>query len=337
MVSTKGPFQYGEVITTDSGAFTFTGMVFFDSVNLVFQAYKYNEKRQKATENRNVTLSLFERKPPRVLPLANRTLSDEPEPSFMAEYLTERKKIEQIKRAFDPLALTLDTVAITANAKDRFGSSRVGSSDVLYRAVLDSLPGALVGSIWEYLNLNLQTRRIITGFGQLNGGIVIDEEEGQAIGAFNDFIPVWLDGFQLTEQDARTLPIINVSVIEVLFSADVGAAQGTENGAIMLYSRSGYGGQSTVVRGINGLEHPGFFVAKAFYQPFNPDIAELETLEKPERRVTLHWEPLVYFDQDGQASLSFVTDDKSTSYLIQIEGISDEGRPFFKTMELVNE
>ncbi len=335
MVSTKGPFQYGEVITTDSGAFTFTGMVFFDSVNLVFQAYKYNVRRQKATENRNVTLSLFERKPPKVLPLGDRIPIQEP--LYMDEYLSERKRIEQIKRTFDPLSLTLDTVAITANAQDRFGSSSAASSEVLYRANLDSLPGALVGSIWEYLNLDLQTRRIIAGFGQLSGGIVVDEGGDQAIEDFNDFIPVWLDGFQLTEQDARTLPISNISVIEVLFSADVATAQGTENGAIMLYSRNGYGGQATVVRGINGIEHPGFHLAKVFYQAPNQDIEDLETLEKPERRVTLHWEPLVYFNQEGQASITFVTDDKSTSYLIQIEGISEDGRPFFKTLELVNE
>lgn len=335
MISTQGPFQYGDVITSDSGTFTFTGMVFFDSVSLVFQAYKYNAKRKKATENRNVTLTLFERPPPRVIPAFEtaKGLAWIPPEETLGDYVLERKKIEQIKRTFDPLSFVLDTVAITASSTGAFDAAGEVNPNLLYRVNLDSLPGGKVGSVWEYLTLDLETRQILTGFGTSGSGVVIDEDGNQSIEDFNDYLPVWLDGFQLTEQDARSTPISTIGIIEVLLFADVASAQGTENGAIMLYSNSGTV-LDLVVRGINVLKHPGFYVAKEFYKPIY--LAEQPLSQRPDRRVTLHWEPVVHFNKDGTATISFYTDDKATDYTIQIEGITDDGRPFFKALGFKN-
>lgn len=335
MISTRGPFQYGEVITTDSGSFAFTGMVFFDTVSLVFQANKYNIKRQKATENRNVNLKLLERTPPQVPPPSRKGGELALPNSFLEDYIIERKKIEQIKLTYDPQTYDLDTVSITARPAASLGSNSSGSSELLYRANLDSMPGGLAGSIWEFLNWDFETQRIIRGFGSIGGGLVVDEEGNQDFVDVNNFLPVWLDGFQLTEQDAKSTPISSVGIVEVLASADVASAQGTENGAIMLYSRSGGGLVNMVVRGINGLKHPGFYVAKEFYKPVYEQ--EAQSAERPDRRVTLHWEPAVFFDKDGTASVSFFTDDKAGRYAIQIEGISDDGQPFVHQLEIENE
>lgn len=335
MVSTSGPLQYGEVITSDSGKFTFTGMVFFDSVSLVFQAYKYNIKRKKATGNRNVSLSLFERRPPRVVSLRREQQAMGTSAKELAEYVLERKKIEQIKRTFDPQSYLLDTVAITAKAKTRFETTQASRADVLYRVELDSVLGGLEGSVWDYLNLDPETARIIRGLGQTGQNVVVDEEGNVELEDITNFLPIWLDGFQLTEQDAQSILIASIESIEILLSADVATTQGTENGAVMLYSRTGKGLQNLVLRGINGLKHPGFYVAKEFYQPvYQPEAAPTQ---RPDRRVTLHWEPVVYLGEDGEANLSFFTDDKPTTYTIHIEGISDDGRPFTKMLEFSNE
>ncbi|WNJ20640.1 hypothetical protein [Pontibacter sp. G13] len=337
MISTKGSFQYNEVITSDSGKFAFTGMVFFDSVNLVFQAYKYNDRRQKATQNRNVSLILLEQIPPKVIPLPR----VDPNTAFAlgstADYVREQKILDQIRRTFS-FDISLDTVSITATANEVYSSE---SADLQYRASLDSIPGGNIGTIWEYLTIDPETYSIMRDVEetQIGLGLGLEDDETSSSGSSGfggaNFLPVWLDGFQLTEQDAKTIPIASIGVIEVLNSPIGASSTATPNGAIMLYTKEGgdYGG--SVVRGINGLKHPGFWVAKEFYKPvYEPQASKTN---RPDRRITLHWEPCIYFDEEGQAELSFFTDDKSTSYTIQVEGISEDGVPFVQTLDFVNE
>ncbi|MGB3149895.1 MAG: hypothetical protein WBB27_04465, partial [Maribacter sp.] len=74
----------------------------------------------------------------------------------------------------------------------------------------------------------------------------------------------------------------------------------------------------------------GFSKVREF---FSPDY----TSTKPEHRredyrTTLHWEPNVEINTDGEAKINFFTGDNLGTYQIMLEGITDDGRPFH-TME----
>ena len=44
-----------------------------------------------------------------------------------------------------------------------------------------------------------------------------------------------------------------------------------------------------------------------------------------DHRNTLHWEPNIVLNEDGEAEISFFTSDDEDKYLIHCEGRSDEG------------
>ncbi|MCL1973575.1 MAG: hypothetical protein FWG54_02000, partial [Bacteroidetes bacterium] len=46
---------------------------------------------------------------------------------------------------------------------------------------------------------------------------------------------------------------------------------------------------------------------------------------KPDLRTTIHWQPVVQIDNQGQAFFSFYTADEQTSYTVTIEGVADNG------------
>jgi len=60
-----------------------------------------------------------------------------------------------------------------------------------------------------------------------------------------------------------------------------------------------------------------------FYAP-KYDTSEKRNATIPDLRTTIHWEPVVQTDNQGEASFEFYTADESTSYTVVIEGLADD-------------
>ena len=70
----------------------------------------------------------------------------------------------------------------------------------------------------------------------------------------------------------------------------------------------------------------GFNRFKTFYSPqYTTD--EQRNMPTPDNRTTIYWQPQLKIDAKGNANIRFYTADRSSNYLLVIEGITDKGIP----------
>jgi hypothetical protein len=69
----------------------------------------------------------------------------------------------------------------------------------------------------------------------------------------------------------------------------------------------------------------GYYQARTFYTP-GYDVKKPE-YEKPDLRTTIHWEPDVLTDEEGNATISFFNADSKTIIKVDVEGIAEPGIP----------
>lgn len=71
--------------------------------------------------------------------------------------------------------------------------------------------------------------------------------------------------------------------------------------------------------------HPGFYKARKFYEPNYKSTNSEEKI--PDFRTTLFWKPTLKLDKNGKARISFYAADASTTYKVEIEGVTLDGYP----------
>ena len=60
---------------------------------------------------------------------------------------------------------------------------------------------------------------------------------------------------------------------------------------------------------------------------YSPDYSEKKPEHiKPDKRATVHWEPLIETDKNGKATLTFFTADDAMEIEVIIEGMTETGR-----------
>lgn len=320
-------------ITDNNGGFTFTGMVFFDTTNFFFQAKKYNSKKNKVTKNNSISISLFTMEPPLCLPIK------EQKPQLLkgnslAAFEKEILNIEKIDRAFNTKTIILDEIEIVDSSEpEEFTPSTKLHSNYRERYVTDSLIHAQGLTVWQFLQQEMRTSQVLRRSNSYTTGNNLDED-GDIVYDETSEIPVVLDGFQVDAEMLQNMMMTEVGFIDVLdMSEGMLYIPNASNGVIAIYTQQG-GGGSYIVKGIDNIISPGFYTSRTFYQP-KYDTPKDEHA-KPDRRITLLWEPNIKFDDNGATKVSFYTDDKATSYQIEIEGITVNGKPFYQKQEFTN-
>ncbi len=71
--------------------------------------------------------------------------------------------------------------------------------------------------------------------------------------------------------------------------------------------------------------HPGYYKAREFYEPIYKN--EKSEYRKPDYRSTIYWKPIIRLNEQGKAKISFYTADITTTYRIELQGITTEGIP----------
>jgi hypothetical protein len=141
-------------------------------------------------------------------------------------------------------------------------------------------------------------------------------------------MPLFLiDDKEVDYETIMNVPVNAIDKIEVI----------KDSGELALYGFRGSFGVISVLtkRGINGSFPPGlnyiirrvygYYQARTFYTP-RYDVKKLE-YEKPDLRTTIHWEPIVVTDEDGNATISFYNADSQTIVKVDAEGIAEPGIP----------
>jgi hypothetical protein len=137
-----------------------------------------------------------------------------------------------------------------------------------------------------------------------------------------------LDGSPIELDFVGSISVMEVDKIEVLKNAANLAVFGIQgaNGAISIFTKTGtMGNVKPVLHSIN-MKVDGFYKARKFYSP-NYSVPMADYL-KPDFRATIHWEPEMRTDSNGNASVSFYNSDSQSKVNIQIEGITSAGIPF---------
>ncbi|NME68066.1 hypothetical protein [Flammeovirga aprica] len=338
MTSLDRGLIHESVLTDDKGGFTFTGMVFFDSTNFIFQAKKFSDRRQKVTNNTSVKISIFELEPPLASPIGEKK-AVLPKGNSLAQFEKEILNIEKIDRAFNTKTIILDEIEIVDEAElDDFQPSSKLHSNYTARYVTDSLAYAAGLSVWQFLQQEMRTSQVLRRSGLMAGsGATFEEDEnGQTIvtSGGNQELPIVLDGFQVDIDMLQSMSMAEVGFIDVLDMTEGSIyTSNSLNGVIAIYTSQG-GGGSYVVKGIDSIISPGFYTSRTFYQP-KYDV-QSDDHAKPDHRITLLWEPNITFDENGKANITFFTDDKATNYQVEIEGITTSGKPFYNTTSFTN-
>jgi hypothetical protein len=109
---------------------------------------------------------------------------------------------------------------------------------------------------------------------------------------------------------------------------------GPNGGVVSILTKSGFRSfNDTFDRIIQGRITPyvkGFKQAREFYSPAYP--LENDSLDRPDQRPTLYWDPFV-MPQNGKVKVKFFASDMVSRYRIIAEGISRKGKLCFGTAE----
>ena len=140
---------------------------------------------------------------------------------------------------------------------------------------------------------------------------------------------VYLDGMEVEAEFLIGMPGSEISFIDALKGVDAAVFSNSGNGVIAIYSNTGsldYSSRHIKRKpGIIDFKGHGFYTAREFFAPDH--INGFEELMKADIRTTLHWEPQIRSNTKNTSEISFFTSDTKGDFIIEVEGISDEGIP----------
>lgn len=102
-----------------------------------------------------------------------------------------------------------------------------------------------------------------------------------------------------------------------------------KNGIVLVYTKKESHPELQKINtqlAVKGLNKP--------YEHYSPTEEDRSQVRKPDFRSTLYWNPGVQIDASGKASVNFYTSDDVGTFLIRIQGITSDGRPFEKNDSL---
>ncbi|MEM9674025.1 MAG: TonB-dependent receptor plug domain-containing protein [Bacteroidota bacterium] len=316
--------------TNENGRFSFVDNQFWDTTEMVIQARRIKGKKERLLKDVYIDLETP------TFPPIKPTLDSRHSSLIvmMADYLDQQEKINQIDEAynFDEKTIVLEGIEVKGRKDDFHDPFR--DADRLYgepddRLVLDSIPGgANALSIFDLLRrvpgvqvfgtFPNQTATIRGGFGRGGVGYL-------------------LDGMPTDVQMMNSININDVYYIDVLRGPSAAPlARGGAGGTVAVYTRRGTGmPAASESMGIISYTHPGYYQTREFYAP-RYETQKPEHV-KPDFRSTLHWEPTVVFNEDGEAEVEFYTSDEKTAYDVRVEGVTTTGEPFAQQHSIVVE
>ncbi len=184
---------------------------------------------------------------------------------------------------------------------------------------------------------NSTTDRIVVrsrGGGISSNGGFGDEDVSAEDDVYDLGAEIYVDGMAWGK-DASALDFLtkeDISEIVVLDPESAQVSYGTEGeyGVILVRTNNNYMTRSKNTLNRNMTIFGRFIASKEFYEPIYETMQQ-DSLVIVDNRITLHWEPFVTTDENGEASFDFYTDDISGAKQIIIQGIDDEGNLYYQT------
>ncbi len=132
------------------------------------------------------------------------------------------------------------------------------------------------------------------------------------------------------------LPAEKIERVEVLKGMRASGIYGKagNGGALVFYTKTAFELNAynerlmeNLAEEINNISrlNNGYYLARDFY---SPDYSTKEPEHvKPDRRALIYWAPMIKTNENGEAELRFFNADLESDIYIQLEGLSDDGKP----------
>lgn len=149
----------------------------------------------------------------------------------------------------------------------------------------------------------------------------------------NEPMQIVVDGMYMEGDALAMINPADVQSVEVLRNINYTAIYGTHGGGglLIITSKTGRDARNSGFqpRGLLALQPQGVAVSREFYKPVYQSGSTDEFTN--DLRTTIHWEPALVSDEDGQATFDFYTSDEPGTYQMIIEGLDLNGRLLHRT------
>jgi len=320
---------YQENGTTDlQGNFSFGPFIFEDSINGIINAAALENAKNKKPKDLAIITDTVMR-----VELPSRSFSRRAQNRAVpkvADYLEKAEKRRVVDFEYGEGITQLEEVTVTKKRKTRQTIIDEAIEDfdktTLYRhpdarLFVDSLSGTQGTSLFDIL------RRvpgvIIEGLYPNQSAVI------RGLASFRSNGPLYLlDGVPVDWEFVRFLRVNEFVFVDVLKGA-TGAIYGSRaaNGVIAIYTPGTLRlpPEPQAVPNVDGFTIAGFSKVREFYSP-DYGVAS-DANQKPDYRTTLYWEPFVPLEGQRSKSVSFYTGDNLGLYIIEVEGLTTDGRP----------
>jgi hypothetical protein len=299
--------------TGKKGRFIFDDLVFYDTSKVVLQGENKRGKKFVKFEIDPILPNQPVRYP--LHPITGDMTNYERALITMGE---ERRKIDASYQ-FEGKTIMLEGVEVKGERIDPDKEARVykGATKTLKA---EAVPGSAY--LWHPLELvrGVAGVRLIPDPPGYN---VIIRGVGTMTG--NTTPLILLDNVPVQLNTLNTIPVSMIESVDVFRGADaaVFGSQGA-NGVIAFFTRKG-GSVAGISNGVFNIDLKGYYSSQEFYAP-KYDVKKPEHV-KPDRRVTVYWQPQIITGENGKATVQFFNPDPEAVIFIQVEGITKNGMP----------
>lgn len=306
-------FQIAKTTTNSAGRFSFGGVYFVDSLDIML-----NARTKNGTKNVEILLDqIMKRDSTIALPKLNmNTFKIDLNPSFASDnYYRRTKELEFFP---EKGTIMLDEVEILEKKVGRAFNRSFGEYVWADKTFVVKPSDYSFQYVIDYLRYNLPSL-VVTGDSFMIG---------------NKPVTFMLDGVAIEEFELRTIRMKEIELIDILhpgfrrgFSAGLlGVVD--QSGLIAIYQKTAFKPiiDYSFSKGRFRPELKGYHRPTAFYSPkYTPEnIAS----PKPDFRPTLYWNPNLTLE-DGKANIDFFTSDELADFVVVVEGITKNGKICF--------
>jgi TonB-dependent SusC/RagA subfamily outer membrane receptor len=310
LFTTSGGTFVLDTVSDNQGKFTFSNLVFRDSIKFVVQARTAKDRKNLEIELDNIAPQVVSKN--KNAPDIQININD-----VSPAYLQNSKKLfnEQVKYGIGNHTILLKEVVVrdvrTTAVKHSANLNGPGNADqVLTYKDLENMGGPYLSSILQgrLLGVTFRNGRPFTTRG---GGAM------QLI----------VDGIYMEADYLDNLVVNDIASIEVLRSGGNTAIYGSRggNGLIVITTKRGDEGSvyNRYAPGVVTYSPKGYYKAREFYSPQYDDPKTNTQMQ--DLRSTIYWKPFIITDKEGNASISFFNADAKGTYRVTIEGIDADG------------
>lgn len=320
-----------QCLTTSKGRFAFYNVPAFKGQTVFVRAFEEIKKGKKIESSEKVVLEMDQQKNQQVI--VNYTNAINWKKDFNPyDFLMSSLEKNRNDSLYTSMSVQLDqvTIKVSREKRDQIIAKERGIIYPRYdsRVFFDSLKFFNPSwSVYDFVVNNTPGAQLV---GRERGDPSIRFRGG--LNSLMEQRPAvfYLDGVPISSSVVNTIDINNIDFIDVLRGLPATTLYGEDGmgGIVHIYSKL----KSAAPKKRDNKKNVVKYIAEGFHEArefYSPDYSKAGVLAgKPDIRTTLFWAPLITTDETGKSSFSFYTSDKKSKYIINVQGMTKDGRPF---------